>query len=40
MPRINPARRADIVRFLKLGWRLGAIAKHLYVSKVTVYNTE
>ena len=40
MPRVNPARRADMVRFLELGWRLGAIAKHLYVSKVTMYNTE
>ena len=29
-----------MVRFLKLGWRLGAIVKHLYVSKATVYNTE
>ena len=40
MPRVNPARRADMVRFLKLGWRPGAIAKHLHVSEATVYNTE
>ena len=40
VPRVDPARRADIVRFLKLGWHPGAIAKHLYVSKATVYNTE
>ena len=29
---IDPARRADIVRLLKLGWRLDAIAEQLYVS--------
>ena len=40
MPRVDPARRADMVRFLELGWRPGAIAKHLHVSEATVYNTE
>ena len=40
VPHVDPARRADMVRFLKLGWRLGAIAKHLYVSEAIVYNTE
>ena len=40
MPRINPTRRADIVRLLKLGWRLDAIVEQLYVSRATVYNTK
>ena len=32
VPCINPARRADIVRLLKLGWRLDAIIEQLHVS--------
>ena len=40
VPCVDPARRADMVRFLKLGWRPGVIAKHLHVSEATVYNTE
>ena len=40
VPRINSARRADIVRLLKLGWRLDAIVEQLHVSRTTVYNTE
>ena len=40
MPRIDPARRADMVRLLELGWRPDAIAEQLHVSRTTVYNTE
>jgi hypothetical protein len=40
VPRINPARRVDMVRLLKLGWQLDAIAELLHVSRTTVYNTE
>ena len=40
MPRIDPARRADKVRLLELGWRPDAIAEQLHVSWTTVYNTE
>ena len=40
MPRIDPARRADMVRLLALGWRPDAIAEQLHVSRATVYNTE
>ena len=32
VPPIDPARRADIVRLLKLGWRPDAIIEQLYVS--------
>ena len=32
VPPIDPARRADMVRLLELGWRLDAIAEQLYVS--------
>ena len=32
VPRIDPARRADIVRLLKLGWRPNAIVEQLYIS--------
>ena len=40
VPRIDPARRADMVRLLELGWRPDAIAEQLHVSRTTVYNTE
>ena len=40
VPRIDPARRADIVRLLKLGWRPDAIVEQLHVSQATVYRTE
>ena len=40
VPPIDPARRADMVRLLELGWRPDAIAEQLHVSQATVYNTE
>ena len=40
VPPIDPARRADIVRLLKLGWRPDTIAEQLHVSRATVYNTK
>ena len=40
VPRVDPARRADMVRLLELGWRPDAIAEQLHVSRATVYNTE
>ena len=32
VPFIDPARRTDMVRLLKLGWRLDVIAEQLHVS--------
>ena len=40
VPCIDPARRADIVCLLKLGWWLDAIAEQLHVSQATVYRTK
>jgi len=40
VPRIDPARRVDMVRLLELGWWPDAIAEQLHVSRTTVYNTE
>jgi transposase len=40
VPPIDPARRADMVRLLELGWRPDAVAEQLHVSRATVYNTE
>ena len=40
MPPIDPARRADMVRLLELGWRPDAVAEQLHVSQATMYNTE
>ena len=40
VPRIDPARRADIVRLLELGWRPDAIAEQLHISRATVYRIE
>ena len=40
VPPIDPARRADIVRLLELGWRPDAVVEQLYVSQATVYNTK
>ena len=40
MPPINPARHADMVRLLELGWRPDAVAEQVHVSRATVYNTE
>ena len=40
VPPINPTRRVDMVRLLKLGWRPDTIAEQLHISQATVYNTK
>lgn len=39
MPRIDPARRADVVRLLKLGWRPDAIVEQLHSIRPYVRKT-